>query len=120
MTLGDLVTLEPALTRLGDQPMPAKTRYHVARLIAAVRVETKHYATERDTIGRELGTVEPNGNWAVALDSPNLKVFFEKHKELTDVEVVIDKWLLTYEMLDTFTLSPNDEIALLPLIVPKA
>jgi hypothetical protein len=121
-TLGALANAEPILNELAKVKRPAKDRYHMGRLIAAVRAEIQHFQTEREALVRELGEEREatpmerqmgRGDTLFAVFPANIPEFVKRVNELAAVTVEIDdKWLLTPDLLKDDALSVDDEIAL--------
>jgi hypothetical protein len=114
VSLGQLVQAEPALQRLLEVRLPARTAYHVAKLMALVQAETQHFHAQRETFIRELGTPVPDQPDALQVASANLPAFRERIQELVDVETTLDWAPLSLEELPEMT--GADVMALGPLV----
>lgn len=125
MTLSQVLAAEPVINDLAKVKRSAKDRYHLARLVEAVRRETKHFADERVDLIKTLGqardptpTERAAGQLGVIYEvkPEHLTTYIEKLNELLAVDVEIDaRWLLTPELLAQELLSAEDELALEPL-----
>jgi hypothetical protein len=92
ITLGELVQAEEALQRLIEVKMPAKTAYHVAKLMRLVTAETQHYHKQREEAIRELGMVNPDNPNEIRVLPERMLEFTKRLNELHVVETRID-WL---------------------------
>lgn len=124
-TMGALLQAEGVLERLGTERVPARVAYHLAKLTDAVRAETKHFHERRRALITELGQERPptpaeaeasGGAPVIEVTAENREAFASRVNEIAEVAVSIDKWLLTIDLLDAFTLSSDDVRALGPLV----
>ena len=125
-TLGALAHAEPALVRLGQQPVSFKTAYHLKKLITQVQAETKYFHEQREVLIRTHGSERPitpiealqgltGPVWEVTETAK--PVFTPLVEELCAVPVQITGWLLSADLLEELKLSAADLTALDPLIL---
>lgn len=124
-TLGDCVHAEGALGRIGAQPWPTKTAYHIARLIRGVRAHTKSVEQARRALIKEIGTARAptemeraHGSDPEVFEVPpdRMAEYVKRHGELHDRAVSIEWSPLTVEMLGDARVSGNDLADLGPLL----
>lgn len=90
LTLGELVQAEEALKRLIEVKLPAKTAYHVAKLMRLVLAETQHFHTQREEAIRELGKPNPENPAEIRVSPECMTDFASRINELYAVETRID------------------------------
>jgi hypothetical protein len=103
LTLGELVEVEDALSRLLEVKLSAQLAYAVARLMRAVKTETKHYHEQRDALIRELGEPMPDTPDTVRVKPAEVPTFLRRHAELLAVEATITARPLQLETLPDIT-----------------
>lgn len=126
MTLAELSQAEAALVRLGRRALPVKLAYRIARLTSQVSVETKTFHQQHDALVRSMGEERPptagekaTGQTApvVEVTADNLPTFQAQLLELSSVTVNLDtQWGLSVELLESQDITPQDLIALGPLV----
>lgn len=125
-TLADCLQAEGALSRLGAQPWPMKTAYHVAKLLRCVRAQTKAFEDLRMAMIKEIGTSRApteveraRGAEPEVFEVPPDKMaeYVKRHRELRDRTIVIDWAPLTTDILGADArVSANDLADLGPLL----
>jgi hypothetical protein len=103
LTLGELVAAEDALTRLLEVKLSPQLAYSVATLMRAVKAETKHYHSERETLIKELGEPVPDTPDMVRVRDAAVPEFLRRHAELIAVEATITIRPLQLETLPDIT-----------------
>jgi hypothetical protein len=125
-TLGTLVqAAEPALTNLAKIRLPAKTAYHIAKLLRAVREETAHFHAERNALverwgdERDATPIEQKDLGAARLRAvrpEHIAEFVAAVEELSALTVEIAVAPLTLEALGAIDVPAADLLALGPLL----
>lgn len=124
--LNELIVIERVLLRIGTQPIAIKTAYHIGKLLKLVQEETKYFKETNESLIKSLGKERACNEaelkqgiqgplWEVLPE--NIEQFSLKLKELLEVEITIDKWLLTLELLGELKISSNDMMSLDILII---
>lgn len=125
ITLGNLVSALNVLVKIGSQPIGIKDAYHIGKLTKLVQSEVSEFDEARQKLIKEYGEERPLTEKEVEdkvqgpiieVKAENIKEFMEKLGELASVEIEIEKWLLTLDLLKDVKLSSGDMIALDPLI----
>lgn len=128
-TMGALVQAEQVLAKLSQQTVSARTAYRLAKLTAAVRTDTKHFQEQRNELIKQLGEerqatdderAASGEGTVIEVKAENRDAFVARLNELAAIEVSIEKWRLTLEDLEAFSLSSNDVLALGDLIEEPA
>lgn len=130
-TLKVLANAEPALRRLAAQKVSVKPAYHIARLLDVVRGETAEFHKQHDELVRRLGkerpltsdeqkTIGTGVTSMIEVTPDNREEFAKKLAELEAIEVTIDKWLMTIDLLEGFAVSADDIASLGPLVLEPA
>lgn len=114
VTLGDLVQAEEALKRLIEVKLPAKTAYHVAKLMRLVLAETQHFHSQREEAIRELGKPNPENPSEIRVGPECMTDFAGRINELYAVETRIDWTPISVDDLPEMTAS--DLLRLGPLV----
>lgn len=124
LTLSKLLAAQPSLERLAAAST-GKYGYTVARLLALVREATAPFETQRLALVKSLGherdpTPSEQARGATGtlteVDPSRMAEFSEALAELLAVEVTIDKWGLTQEILETSTVTGADMASLFVLM----
>ena len=116
LALGELVVAEPALTRLLEERMPAKTAYHLAKLARLAQQELQHFHAKRNDAIKELGIPADDGS--ITVSAERMPEFSERMRELGAVEVTLDWGPLLISELPT-TISPGDVMRLGVLLLDE-
>ena len=126
--LGQLVQAEEVLFSISKQPVTIKTAYHIAKLMKSIKEETSIYHSKREELIKEMGekrdpTKEEMGKGISGeifeVTKERLPEFIEKMKELNEIDITVDKWLLTFELLDKIDISAQDVLLLDSLIIDQ-
>lgn len=126
-TLGVLAGAEPALARLAALKLPARTAYHIAKLVTLVRQETKHFHDQRLARIKEFGEARPatpperamTGDDTVYECRPDTKGWTEFQKtvtELVGVRSTVAWGPIKLSWLGTSEVAAEDLVALGPLL----
>lgn len=128
LTLGALVAAEPALQRIGQQPVTSRTAYHLVKVTTLVAAETALFRKQRETLFRTYG-VERDATPLEALQGGPRKVievtvekqpaFQAQMDELSSIAVEITTWQIPMAMLEEIKISAADLLALGDLIRPE-
>lgn len=115
--LGALVFAEPALGRLCELKLSAKSAYRLAKMARLVTTETKHYHEMRDKHIKELGVEGEKGQISVPVEidgrpNANFETFVARMTELSQVAVELDLKPLTLEELGECSVAAGDLLAL--------
>lgn len=119
MTLGQVVTAEPALARLAeDNKLPLQASYQMSKLLRAVGDELKHFHDARNKLVREYGAIPDGGTDAdlkVEPTAPRWAEFCAKVDELVAVQVSLAFNPIDLAAIPNLTIAPADLLRLAPL-----
>jgi hypothetical protein len=123
-TLGHLVLAEPALERLGAKLYAPRVGYTLAKLRAAVQVETALFVKMREELAREHGDIrdaQPEeratlGPRVIAIRPDRFEQFTNACTELAGMAVRLDVAPLDLALLGDDPIAANDLLLLGPLL----
>ena len=121
LTLKQLLEAQPALQRLGNEKLPVKVAYNVARLLKDLQVELDEFHRQRGVLVDRFGTKRVSTDAERPVHGPEvIEVLTDKmadfRKEIDDlvsVVVTINREPLSLEGIPDIT--PADLIVLEPL-----
>lgn len=99
MTVHECTVAELGLQRISEIRLPAKTAYHIAKLLRLVKAEVKTYQEERNKFIMEIGTKRPPNEEEASRGvreevtevlPERRKEFVERDEEMLKVEVTIE------------------------------
>lgn len=116
MQLGQLIESKDALSRLAQEPLPAKTAYKLHKALKLIETEFEHYQKALAKLLERYGESHPTTQEPrISAQSPNWEAFQNEYQELLQTPVKLELPTLSIEEL-TCNLRAIDLVALEYLI----
>lgn len=123
--ISQILNLQKLSTKLGELKLPLRLMYRLSKFFEGVEKELEFYRTRSQKIFDEYAEKDEKGNivYTNMNDTPSVKIKPEciaivakLFNELTELEVQLPDFHLTFEEAELLDLSMNEFNALLPFI----